>query len=64
MKLGSLNDGGRDGALVVVSRDLTRMMLANDIAPNLQAAIDNWVKVLPELRELYNKLNDEASLRR
>ncbi|MED5391910.1 MAG: fumarylacetoacetate hydrolase family protein, partial [Pseudomonadota bacterium] len=62
MKLGSLKEGGRDGTLVVVNRDLTRMMLANDIAPNLQAAIDIWDKALPELQELYDRLNNERSL--
>ena len=62
MKLGSLKEGGRDGTLVVVNRDLTRMMLANDIAPNLQAAIDIWDKALPELQELYDRLNNETSL--
>ena len=62
MKLGSLKRGGRDGTLVVVNRELTRMVLANGVAPSFQAAIDNWVKVLPELRELYNKLNDKTSI--
>lgn len=62
MKLGSLKEGGRDGTLVVVNRDLTRMMLASDIAPNLQAALDIWDKALPELQKLYDRLNNERSL--
>lgn len=41
MKLASLK-GGRDGRLAVVSRDLTRAVLAADIAPTLQAALDDW----------------------
>ncbi|HEY7801012.1 MAG TPA: fumarylacetoacetate hydrolase family protein [Hyphomonadaceae bacterium] len=41
MKLASLKDG-RDGRLVVVSRDLTRCADASSIAPTLQAALDNW----------------------
>jgi fumarylacetoacetate (FAA) hydrolase len=41
MKLASLKDG-RDGRLVVVSRDLTRYADASSIAPTLQAALDNW----------------------
>jgi fumarylacetoacetate (FAA) hydrolase len=42
VKLGSLKSGGRDGALVVVSRDLARAAPAGDIAPTLQAALDDW----------------------
>jgi fumarylacetoacetate (FAA) hydrolase len=41
MKLASLKDG-RDGRLVVVSRDLTRYADAAGIAPTLQSALDNW----------------------
>ncbi len=62
MKLGSLKEGGRDGTLVVVNHDLTQMMLANGIAPNLQAAIDIWDKALPELQKLYDRLNNKKSL--
>ena len=40
MKLASLKSG-RDGRLVVVSRDLTHYVDANHIAPNLQAALDD-----------------------
>ena len=36
MKLGSLKEGGRDGTLIVVSRDLTRAVRATGIAPTLQ----------------------------
>ncbi len=42
MKLASLKSGGRDGTLVVVSRDLTRAVPVPDIAPTLQAALDDW----------------------
>ena len=47
MKLGSLKAGGRDGALVVVSRDLTRAVRAGAIAPTLQAALDDWSDAAP-----------------
>lgn len=60
MKLASLKHG-RDGKLVVVSRDLTRMIEATDIAPTLQAAIDDWNNVLPRLRALYESLNSGAA---
>ena len=48
MKLASLADG-RDGRLVVVSRDLARMLPATGIAPTLQAALDDWERCAPEL---------------
>jgi fumarylacetoacetate (FAA) hydrolase len=42
MKLASLREGGRDGTLIVVSRDLARAVRADDIAPTLQSALDDW----------------------
>jgi fumarylacetoacetate (FAA) hydrolase len=50
MKLASLKHG-RDGRLVVVSRDLTRYLPVADIAPTLQAALDDWDALEPRLRE-------------
>src|SRR4029079_18995201 len=41
--------GGRDGRLVVVSRDLTRAVAVADIAPTLQVALDAWAEVAPKL---------------
>ena len=51
MKLASLRRGGRDGRLVVVSRDLTHCQLVPGIAPTLQAALDDWATVFPRLAE-------------
>src|SRR5690606_9010581 len=51
MKLASLKDG-RDGRLVVVSRDLTQYADASRIAPTLQSALDNWKRAEPRLRTL------------
>ena len=51
MKLASLKSG-RDGALVVVSKDLSRYALADDVAPTLQYALDNWTEVAPALEDL------------
>ena len=51
MKLASLK-GGRDGRLVVVSRDLTRATDAGHIAPSLQAALDNWAIASGRLSDL------------
>lgn len=52
MKLTSLNEGGRDGALAVVSADMRRAVRATGIAPTLQTALDNWANVEPALRTL------------
>jgi fumarylacetoacetate (FAA) hydrolase len=57
MKLATLKDGSRDGALLVVSRDLKTAHLADDIAPRLQAALDNWSYFAPLLQDLYSALN-------
>lgn len=57
MKLGTLKDGTRDGALVVVSRDLRHGMPAGDIAPTLQAALDDWDYIAPQLQTAYEDLN-------
>ena len=51
MKLGSLKSGGRDGALIVVSNDLARAAPAHDIAPTLQAALDDWDRSAGGLRQ-------------
>jgi fumarylacetoacetate (FAA) hydrolase len=50
MKLASLK-GGRDGKLVVVSRDLSRASLVTDIALTLQAALDDWATIAPKLHQ-------------
>ena len=56
MKLASLKSG-RDGQLIVVSRDLTRAVHARDIARTLQAALDDWADTAPKLQALSDKLN-------
>ena len=55
MKLASLRHG-RDGLLVVVGADLNWCADAADFAPTLQAALDDWDRVLPALRALDRKL--------
>ena len=57
MKLASLQQG-RDGKLVVVSRDLTRAVVAGDIAATLQAALDDWTLLAPGLERRYRELNE------
>lgn len=41
---------------MLVSRDLTRMTSATDIAPTLQAALDDWAKVEPLLHARFEEL--------
>jgi fumarylacetoacetate (FAA) hydrolase len=55
MKLASLK-AGRDGRLVVVTRDLARCMPAGRIAPTLQAALEAWSDMAPRLRGLAEEL--------
>ena len=64
MKLATLNDGTRDGQLVVVSRDLARCAPAGDIAPTLQTALDAWDRVAPQLQELADNLEAGISASR
>jgi len=59
MKLASLKHG-RDGRLVVVSRDLTRASDAFIVVPTLQAALDDWDRVAPRLEALAESLELDA----
>lgn len=60
MKLATLNNGKRDGALVVVSRDLSRAVRVPQLAATLQAALDEWAELAPKLTAVYQQLNDGA----
>ncbi len=55
MKLASLKSG-RDGELVVVSRDLKTCLPAGRIAPTLQHALDHWDEVAPALEKIAAKV--------
>lgn len=57
MKLGSLKEGGRDGTLIVVSRDLRHAVRADAIAPTLQRALEDWSALAPRLNALSEQLN-------
>lgn len=58
MKLGSLrNPASRDGSLVVVSKDLQKVVLATDIVASLREALENWEKYKPKLETKYEELN-------
>ena len=56
MKLASRRQG-RDGSLLVVSRDGKRVASASHIAPHLQAALDDWARVEPELKRRFDALD-------
>jgi fumarylacetoacetate (FAA) hydrolase len=58
MKLGSLKEGGRDGTLIVVSRDLTRAVRATGIADTLQRALEDWTNAAPRLNALADALDE------
>jgi len=57
MKLGTLRNDTRDGALCAVSRDLKTATVAYDVAPTLQAALDDWDFCGPRLAALYEEAN-------
>ncbi len=59
MKLASLKHG-RDGKLVVVSNDLAWYADAGHIAPTMQAALDDWDTVSPQLEVLARDLEHDA----
>jgi fumarylacetoacetate (FAA) hydrolase len=61
MKLGSLKEGGRDGTLIVVSRDLTRAVQATGIAPTMQRALEDWSNLAPRLNALSEALEDGSA---
>ncbi len=56
MKLASLKLG-RDGHLVIVSRDLTKAVDAGEIAHSMQDALDRWAECAPLLQAKYDALN-------
>lgn len=60
MKLATLKNGSRDGALVIVSRDLSRCVAVPQIAATLQYALDNWDAIAPRLEQTYAALNTGA----
>jgi fumarylacetoacetate (FAA) hydrolase len=61
VKLGSLKSGSRDGALIVVSSDLSRAVAAQDIAPTLQAALDDWDRCAGGLRQRAKDLEADCA---
>lgn len=56
MKLASLKSG-RDGNLIVVSKDLKAGVHATGVAATMQALLDDWDALAPQAEALYNALN-------
>lgn len=57
MKLASIKQG-RDGQLVVVNSLMQRYVAVTDIAPTLQAALDNWGRCKDQLLGAYQQLEN------
>ena len=58
MKLATLKQGGRDGTLIVVSRDLQHYVEATAVVATLQQALERWDQHAPRLNSLYESLHD------
>ncbi len=57
MKLATLNDGTRDGKLVVVRGDNAVYVEATEVAVTMQDALDRWDEVEPELKAISQGLD-------
>ncbi len=57
MKFASLHNATLDGQLILVSHDLQRATVVNDIAPNLITVLQNWDALLAPLQQRYEALN-------
>jgi fumarylacetoacetate (FAA) hydrolase len=57
MRLASLADGSRDGALVVVDRRGVSFARVTDVAPSLQSALDDWPRAEAALRDRAHRLD-------
>jgi fumarylacetoacetate (FAA) hydrolase len=62
MRLATLRGASRDGTLVLVDRTARRCVRATDVAPTLQAALDDWQRAEAALRELSARLESEPDL--
>lgn len=60
MKLATLDNGTRDGQLLVVNKDLTKAVLVPNIAKTMQVALDDWHKHKSALEQVYIELNQNT----
>ena len=56
MRLATLSNGTRDGAVHLVARDGTRAVSAHAIAPTLLTALEEWERIRPDLEALAAEL--------
>jgi fumarylacetoacetate (FAA) hydrolase len=56
VRLATLRNGSRDGALIVVDGAGRRFASAGSVAPDLQSALDDWAAAWPALDELSARL--------
>lgn len=56
MKLATMRNGTRDGALMIVHPSGERYASASAVAPTLQAALDDWERAEPALRALAQRV--------
>lgn len=61
MRLATLDDGSRDGQLVVVDRSGSRYATAESVAPSLQRALDDWGRCAPSLRAIAAELDQHPA---
>src|ERR1700716_3974649 len=67
MKLATFPNGSRDGALAVVSRDLTKAVRAETAVAGLrtlQQLLDDWQSTHLKVERIYAELNESADGRR
>ncbi len=67
MKLATFNDGTRDGALAVVSRDLTKAVRTEAVVAGLrtlQQLLDDWESTRLKVDRIYAELNESVDGRR
>ncbi|QGZ56910.1 fumarylacetoacetate hydrolase family protein [Paraburkholderia acidiphila] len=60
LRLATRANGTRDGELVLVSPGLRRCVAVPAIAKTLQAALDDWVNVTPELSRVARRLDADG----
>jgi fumarylacetoacetate (FAA) hydrolase len=67
MKLATYRNGTRDGALAVVSRDLSKAVMAQSVIAGLgtlQQLLDDWASTYLKVERIYAELNESVQGRR
>src|SRR5215510_6819482 len=67
MKVATYRNGTRDGALIIVSRDLRKMVPASSVIAGLetlQQLLDDWDDLVLKVERVYAELNEIAEVER